>query len=582
MAARLPVPRAPHPPESPPAAGSPAPDPPRDSTEHPRGPGVYLFKDPRGEVIYVGKSRNLHRRIQDHLRLRDEKDRFIQRRLGAVEFIPTQTEREALLLEATLVRQHQPRYNVLLKDDKSFPYLAMTLGDPVPRILFVRRPSRREGWAIFGPYTSAREARRLATVLSEAFQLRRCTRLPARACLYYHLGTCSAPCIGAVDPAAYRERVDGALQVLRGRAADVLPQLREEMRTAALHQDFERAAVLRDALLALESLRERQSVVDTPGARTDVLDLAWPPGPRPASATVGLIRVRAGNVVGAEPHRLTLPPEGAASRGRALRSFLLQYYPAHPDPPRDLWVPVPPLGQREVARFLQEQRGIRLHVGRPTRSPGVARLAQKLAGARQYSVPEEAHGSALRSLMTLLRLPRLPRHIEGVDISLFQGVEAVGSSVVFRNGEPSPSEYRRYRIRTVVGTDDFAMIREVVSRRIHRLLAEEEPLPDLLLIDGGKGQVSHAREALHALGAEDLPLVGLAKREEELFLPGRPEPVPAHKNSPAVLLLRRVRDEAHRFAVTYHRTRRRMRLREEVAVASRAPGESPGAPTPRG
>jgi excinuclease ABC subunit C len=535
-----------------------------------RGPdvaGVYLFRSGRGDVVYVGKSRSLRRRVLDHLHARIEKDGTILAQSASVEFVPTASEREALLLEASLIKQYQPPYNTLLKDDRSYPYLAVTVGEQYPRVLFVRRPRRGRQNILFGPYTSAREARSVAHLLSETFQIRRCVRLPKRECLYYHLRTCSGPCIGAVSVEAYRAQVDRAVSVLRGHSETVRPSLEAEMRSAAEREEFERAALLRDALAGLSALTERQHVVGPGSGRADVIALALPQDAATLRVAVGLLRVEEGEVRRTEPHLLVFPADDLPEPGELLRQFLTQYYGTQIELPKTIYIEGPrPTGIDETVDWLEGEKGVSVKF-RPTGRPaGWARLAGRLARAHVDTVvAAPVPRDVLRALQSLLELPTIPNRIEGIDISLFQGYEAVGSVVVFQGGRPAKSEYRRFRIKGVEGTNDFAMIHEVVHRRYLRRIAEAEILPDLLLIDGGRGQVAAAVDALAGLPLQsEIPLVGLAKREEELYLPGAAEPRKPNPNSPPMLLLRAVRDEAHRFAVTYHRTRRRIRLREEV------------------
>ena len=539
----------------------------------PTGPGVYLFRSARGEVVYVGKARNLRRRVLDHLHARVEKDGSILAQSASVEFVPTGNEREALLLEASLVKRYQPVYNTLLKDDRSYPYLAVTLSEEFPRILLVRRPQRRAGDLLFGPYTSARETRTLGKVLSETFRVRQCVRLPARACLYYHIGTCTAPCIGAVSAEQYGAQVERAVGALKAHGATLRPTVEEEMRAAAGRREFERAAVLRDALGGLSALTERQHVVG-PGTSTyEALGLAFPSDPATLRVAVGLVRVEEGEVRGTEPHLLQYPADDTPEPGEVLRQFLAQYYAHRLDAPARIYVDgARPTGVEEIVDWLESERGVEVRF-RPTgRAAAHAGLAARLARATvEQVVVRRPPREVLDALSALLKLPTRPNRIEGVDISIFQGWEAVGSLVVFQGGVPAKSEYRRFRIRGVPGTNDFAMIREVVLRRYRRRLADEEILPDLLLIDGGRGQLAAAREALNELGLDDrIPSIGLAKREEEIYLPDEALPKKPNPNSPPMLLLRAVRDEAHRFAVTYHRTRRRIRLREEVEAAGAA------------
>ncbi len=529
-------------------------------------PGVYLFRSAGSEVVYVGKATSLRRRVLDHLRARIEKDGSIVASSASVEFVPTRTEREALLLEASLIKQYQPPYNVLLKDDRSFPYLAVTLHEEFPRLLLVRRPKRRAGLLLFGPYTSVREARAAERLLADLFRLRRCVRLPKETCLYYHLGVCSAPCVGLIDAAAYRRDVDRAIDILRGQVATVRPTVEEEMRRAAAKQEFERAALLRDALGGLGALAERQSVVGPGTGRADVLGLAYPTEPSTLRVAVGLVRVEDGEVRHTEPHLVAIPADDVPEPGEVIRQFLTQYYGGRLELPDRIYIAGPrPAGIDTTIDELFGVRGIEVRF-RPTgRYAALAGLAERLARATvDQVVARPPPRSVLAALQSLLELPTLPNRIEGTDISILQGSDAVGSIVVFVRGMPQRSEYRRFRIRNVPGMNDFAMIAEVVQRRYRRRLAESEPLPDLLVVDGGAGQLAAAVSSLAALGLGDqLPAIGLAKREEEIYRPDRSEPMRPHPNAAPMLLLRAVRDEAHRFAVTYHRTRRRIRLRGE-------------------
>lgn len=537
----------------------------------PTSPGVYLFRSAAGDVVYVGKARNLRRRVLDHLRARIEKDGTILANSASVEFVPTRGEREALLLEASLIRQYQPPYNALLKDDRSFPYLALTLDEEFPRLLLVRRPRRRKGLVLFGPYTSAREARGVERLLGDLYRLRRCVRLPKEACLYYHLGVCSAPCIGKIDAASYRAQIDRAASVLRGETSGLRATVEAEMRTASRAEEFERAGLLRDALGGLGALRDRQAVVGPGSTKADVLALAYPQDPSTLRVAVGLLRVEDGEVRATEPHLLAVPADDIPEPGELWRQFFTQFYGGRLELPEKIYVGGPrPAGLETTLDELFGERGVDVQF-RPTgRYAALARLAERLARATvDQVVARPAPREVLLALQSLLDLPTIPTLIEGTDISLFQGSEAVGSLVVFERGVPNRGEYRRFRIRSVLGTNDFAMIAEVVRRRYLRRLADSERLPDLLVVDGGAGQLSAALGALGELGLADrIPAIGLAKREEEVYRPDRAEPMRPNPNAPPMLLLRAIRDEAHRFAVTYHRTRRRIRLREEFERAT--------------
>ncbi|MCI4367505.1 MAG: GIY-YIG nuclease family protein, partial [Thermoplasmata archaeon] len=389
----------------------------------PTGPGVYLFRSARGEVVYVGKSRNLRRRVLDHLHARVEKDGSILAQSASVEFVPTENEREALLLEASLIKRYQPPYNTLLKDDRSYPYVAVTLSEEYPRILFVRRPKRRTNDLLFGPYTSARETRTLAKVLSETYRIRQCVRLPKKECLYYHLGTCTAPCIAAVGPEAYRAQVDQAVGVLKGHGTKLLPAVEAEMHAAAGNQEFERAGVLRDALLGMSAMKERQRVIG-PGTMTyDALGVAFPTDPSVLRVAVGVARVEEGEVRGTEPHLLSYPADDVPERGEVIRQFLAQYYGHQLEGPSQIYVDGPrPAGIDGITEMLEEERGITVKF-RPTgRIAGHASFATRLARATvEQVVVRKPPTEVLDALQTLLRLPTRPNRIEGVDISIFQG-----------------------------------------------------------------------------------------------------------------------------------------------------------------
>ena len=400
--------------------------------------------------------------------------------------------------------------------------------------------------------------------------MRRCVRLPKAACLYYHLGVCSAPCIGAIAPEAYRRDVDRAVEILRGRVAAVRPLVEQEMQEASRREEFERAGLLRDALAGLGALAERQAIVGRGSGRVDVLAVAYPNDPASLRVAIGLVRVEDGEVRGTEPHLLAVPADDVPEPAELWRQFLTQYYGGRLALPDRLVVAgARPAGLDTTLDELFGERGVEVQFRPSGRFASLAGLAERLARATvDQVVPKAPPREVLRALQSLLDLPTIPNRIEGTDISLFQGSEAVGSIVVFERGVPNRSEYRRFRIRTVPGTNDFAMIAEVVRRRYLRRSAEGEPLPDLLLVDGGAGQLSAALSSLAAMGlAERIPAIGLAKREEEVYRADRPEPMKPNPNAAPMLLLRAVRDEAHRFAVTYHRTRRRMRLREEVREA---------------
>lgn len=547
---------------------------PKDLPDLPLGPGCYLFSGADGQVLYVGKARSLKARVrtyfQDPRRLSLKTATMVQR-ADHLEVITTASEVEALLLENTLIKKHRPRYNILLRDDKTYPYLKLT-AETFPRLLLVRRV-RDDGGRYFGPYADPGAVRDILRLLRRVFPLRTCTphkfRTAGRPCLEYHIHRCLAPCVALVTAEAYQDLVDGVRQFLEGKSDGVRRRLERQMQAAAEAMEYERAAEVRDLLRAVERLSERQEVVRLNGADEDYLGLAR----HARTAAVSVLQVRAGKLVGRESYFLSADPD--ATDGAVLSAFLGQYYPMASSWPHQVCVPTADFEEREaIEELLSAGRGSRraAHLHVPQRGDKSRLLALAADNAR-WAVEEERlretrTGRPLDELKEALTLPARPERIEGYDISNFQGTDSVSSMVVFVDGRAAKGEYRHFRIRTVEGANDFASHAETIGRRFARYEAERQAvldgtlkpedakflrLPDLVLIDGGKGQLSAVREVMHRIGMADIPTFGLAKEEELLFREGQSEPIRLPRDSAGLRLLQAVRDESHRFAITHHR-----------------------------
>ncbi len=556
----------------------------------PTSPGVYLMKDARGSVIYVGKAASLRSRVRSYFQAGAEAERRTQPLVAEIadfEVIRTETESEAFLLEDTLVKRHQPRFNARLRDDKRYPYLKIT-AETFPRVMVVRRRFD-DGARYFGPYTSAKSMRATLKLAQKLFPIRTCTldlplKTPRRPCLNYHIGRCLGPCAELVGVEEYGAMVDRAAMLFEGRISGLITGLRKEMREAAESQRFERAAYLRDQTESLQRSLERQSVVLSDAIDRNAFGLAI--GEGRASAQVFLIR--GGRLAGRESYHLRVPDGSAETE--VLAAFLTQYYANAASVPREILLPIEIEHPERLEAWLTGLRGRRVHVRVPQRGEkrhlvelanDNARFAMK-GEQRDEAVRQEAT-AALVELAERLSLSVFPQRIEAFDISNTQGGEATGSMVVFENGRPRRDAYRRFKVQRSGKPDDYAMMAEVLGRRFRRGVAElSDPsihkgkfseLPDLLLIDGGKGQLNVAVDVLKEANIEGIETIGLAKRHEEVFRPGQSEPLVLDPESPALLLLRQIRDEAHRFAVTYHR---RLRAKRSLAsVLDEIPGIGP-------
>jgi len=532
----------------------------------PAAPGVYIWKDRDGRALYVGKAANLRSRVRNYFGAESEasggpRNQLLRRLIADLATIVVESESQSLLLENNLIKEYQPRFNVRLKDDKSYPSIAVTLAEPFPRVLVTRRRDL-PGARYFGPFTDVGEMRRSLALVRRIFTVRSCDDdIPAvrreRPCLDYHIGRCLAPCVGWQDQASYRRMIDEAVAFLEGRTVDVRTRIRAMMQEASAREDYERARDLRDTIRWLDEVDRPASVETVGGGDADVIGYA-----RDGDDAVGVIfRVRDGRV-STRDHRFLENVEEEPD-AVVLQAFLVQYYLPLGDRAERVMIPFPPAEAAPVEAFAP---GTAWAVPRR----GIARrwldLAERNARHLLESLRLESFEAEQRAddpvyaLGRDLGLVAVPRTIIGVDISTNQGRDTVGSLVTFEGGRPRKSEYRKFRIRDPEGLqDDFAAVREVMGRYLQRRQAEAKPLPDLVVVDGGKGQLSAAVVAAREAGAAALPIIALAKREEEIFLPDRVDSIRLSRRSPSLRLLQRLRDEAHRFGLAYSRNRRKAR-----------------------
>lgn len=538
----------------------------------PKGPGVYILKDRTGIPIYIGKAKDLRKRLRTYLKGEDQRYtvRFLMERVADVECIITDTEKEALILEDTLIKKYRPRYNINLKDDKTYVSLRIDTREPFPRIT-VARKVKRDGARYFGPYSSAHSVRETLRVLQELFPLRTCSdaefKSRKRPCIDYQMGRCLAPCAGLIDEKAYKDLVRGAILFLEGKRPDIIEDLRKRMEEAAEGLNFEEAARLRDKIKAIELTVEKQVVARYTDKDQDVVAVYKGEG----ELLINILFVRRGRLVGNKDYLFS---EKGLPASETLSSFLSQFYLRGRFIPHEVILPFSLEDQDSLEELLKELKGERVRILVPRRGDRykLLKMAEENAAViyRMKREREIETEQVLEEIKRRLHLTRVPQRIEAVDVSNISGDLAVGSIVAFYRGEPDKDGYRRYRIKGVVGIDDYAMMREVVWRRFRRI-KEEGRGPDLLLVDGGKGQLAIAEGVMKELGIE-VDLVAIAKGKggrDRLYIPGRRNPVTFRKDSQAYLLLQRIRDEAHRFAVTYHR---RLRTSRISSVLDEIPG----------
>jgi excinuclease ABC subunit C len=542
----------------------------------PDSPGVYIFKDATEEIIYIGKALSLRSRVRSYWNVSSSwaerpKLAVMMPKVASIETILTNSEKEALLVEATLVRQQMPRYNVYLKDDKRYPWLTIAYDEPFPRLIMVRDPAKyrkeHSKARVFGPYVETGMMWETVRVLRKVFPMRQ-RRTPLfkdRPCMNFSIGLCLGPCQKLVEEGTYNKMVQQVELFLSGRQSEVIAQMKKEMEEAANELEFERAAKIRNRIYALETVIEKQQVFfQDNNVSQDVLAEAH----TDKFICISLLRIREGKLVSSES--FTLPLVERTEPMEAFQSFVDQYYTACEDinVPREVIVQHELEDMKPLTELLAQKarRQVKLHTPRRGGKTELVEMAEKnalQALQKQVSDQEQADAHTLALLTRLqedLRINRLPKRIECFDISNIQGTDNVASMVVFENALSKKSDYRTFKIRSVEGqANDFASMKEVVCRRYRRIVEDQKPMPDLIIIDGGKGQLNAAMEALNELGVEDQPIIGLAKKQEEVYFPGRSDPALLPRRAEALHLLQRIRDEAHRFAVTFHRKLRAKR-----------------------
>jgi excinuclease ABC subunit C len=543
----------------------------RSKLEHlPEQPGVYLFKNDAGDVLYVGKASVLANRVRSYFQKgadQTPKTRLLMSQVADLETLVTGSDLEALILESNLIKRHRPKYNVILRDDKQYPYLRLPVRENFPRLTIVRKV-QKDGALYYGPYTDAGALKSTLKVIRRVFPLATCEieidGMAERACIEFEIKRCMAPCIGNQTREEYHGIVTQVRQFLEGRDTELLDGLREQMQITADRQAYEEAARLRDQIVRIELTLEKQRIAQTTVTDQDVFGLARQ-GP---AVDLQVLFVRGGLLIGRKdffwPQVAETPDE------ELVRSTIEQFYNKDGLPPKELLVPTALDEAGLIERWLTEKKGASVRVVAPERGikHQLVLLAEENAAAalKEHLRNEETDRQAVEELKRLLRLDMVPRRIEGFDISNTMGGESVASFVVWEEGQAKKADYRKFRIKTVTGANDFASMKEAVARRYDE--TEDLPLPDLVLIDGGLGQLAAAMEGLKEAGRAGLPIIGLAKakgeKEERIFLPGRKNPIVLKPGSPATHLLQRIRDEAHRFAITYHR-----KLRGKTLVSSR-------------
>ena len=520
----------------------------------PTKPGIYFFKNSENDVIYIGKARSLKDRVKSYFgTTSDPKVHNILAETIDIDYIFTDSEKEATFLENNFIQQYQPKFNIRLKDDKAFPYLKVTLQDRFPGIFLTRRVEP-DGARYFGPFSPVHQARKTIHLINKSFGIRGCREtIPGkrkRPCLEYDLKLCAAPCVQYISESEYRARVEDTLLFLEGKTDKLLRSLKQKMKEEAADEEFERAAQLRDLILAIEQLKAKPTLISTRQENKDIFGYSSVQN----EVHLTVFRMRQGKVI--ETEVMSRKKKKNVSDSSILSSELLKYYKKSPDIPDKIILPFRISREKNISSSISQAKGKKIDMVIPIRGENkkLLELAQKNT---EDLAQKEPDATSLSELKNLLRLKSMPQHIEGFDISNTGGDESVGSMVVFDEGKPNKSEYRKYKIRTVDGPDDVASLQEVIRRRYASLLTEgQEFMPDLVFVDGGKGQLNAALKALHELGVEDVAVASLAKKEEQIFIPNQKDGLRLKRTSPALQLLQNIRDEAHRFAITYHRRRR--------------------------
>ena len=517
--------------------------------EFPKNPGVYLMRDDEGRIIYVGKAKVLRNRVRSYFSgTKDPKTQVLVSKIAKIDFLVTQTEYEALILENNLIKEYNPRYNINLKDGKTYPVIRIT-NDEFPRIFRTRRLIQ-DGSRYFGPFPDVGAIETYLEIVDKVHPLRKCRgplKKRAHPCLYYHIGKCPGPCAGLISPEDYRKEADYAAEMIAAPPEELQARFTAEMNEASASLRFEKAAEYRDLLRAIDNIFSEQKVVDYDLETRDYLGWFEQDGYH----SFVILQMRGGRLAGTDMFR----SQGFGGGDEDLAVFIAQYYGQYRRFPEKLFVPLPGLIP-DIQRYLSEELGAETTVLQPAGSRDEAVLAMAGENARQdcaKRIHEMGNLPALEELQSVLNLPGLPLRIEGFDIAQLHGKHTVAAMVSFHQGKPDPGQYRKFHIRSLAGgIDDFEAIREAVARRYTRVLNEGLPRPDLIVIDGGKGQLSSAQSILQALGLDSIPILGLAKQEEEIFLPGKPDPILLPPGNPALRILQAVRDESHRFGTSFN------------------------------
>ena len=532
----------------------------------PTTPGVYLWRDKYQRIIYVGKAINLRNRVRSYVQQdvnRSVKVTAMVRRAWDVETIQTKTEMEALILEATLIKEHHPKYNIMLRDDKTYPYVKVTVQEEYPR-LFMTRRLERDGAKYFGPFTDVTAVHHVLRILRSYYPLRTCKSMKVeRPCLQYHMHYCEGPCMNYVTVESYRKYIDDIVALFEGKQVQVIQEITSKMEQASEDLEFELAAKYRDDLLSIQKVQEKQRMVTQRGDM-DVLGMAID-GPM---ACIQLFFIRSGRLLGRENY--FVQHEGDSPE-LVMTEFIKQYYGGSTFIPKELLLPMDSVDRELFSEWFTSMKGQQVDVSVPQRGykKDLIKMAEENAQnflaerRRQWQYTIDKSGGAVKKLAEVLDLPRLPERMECYDISHMQGAETVASMVVFEGGKPAKREYRRFKLKTVQGKpDDFASMAEIMERRYDN--EKDWPMPDLIIIDGGKGQLNAALPVIRAMGVTDVPVISLAKRIEEVFVEGESESIILEHHTPELQLLQQIRDEAHRFAITYHRRLRGKRNLESV------------------
>ena len=535
----------------------------------PDRPGIYIYRDAKAQVLYVGKAASLRSRVRSYFqesRPRDPKTDALVRQIRDLEYVVTDNELEALMLEANLVRKHRPRYNIILRDDKHYPFLKLTTNEEFPRLLVARRV-QNDGATYYGPFYPATAMRETLKLTRQLFPLRTCSitidGTLERPCIQYSIHRCNAPCTGWETREGYAKTVREVTQFLGGRDEDLALRLTREMEEAAVETKFERAAVLRNQIQALNKVRERQKIISTDEVDQDVIGVVR----QGSDACVEFFFVRKGRLVGQEA--FFFDRVAGWADGEILSAFVRQFYGKVVAPAPEILVSEDLPEAELTTEWLSTLAGRRVQIVVPQRGPrrefvAMAEANAAIALQNHLLSRDDRQQVVLEELRRALTLPGLPNRIEGYDISHVQGSEQVGSLVVWENGSMKKEDYKRFRIKTVVGADDFAALGEVLTRRFARALEQGTPLPDLVLIDGGRGQLNVGLKVLQELGLDYLPVVALAKQQEEVYVGESLHPLVLDPTSPALHTLQKIRDEAHRFAITYHKKLRSKRTLQSV------------------